>query len=330
MVMPEFEKILNHENLNADQAETLMDFLISDNSTDELRASFLASMFIKKVLAEELAGFSRSLRNSAMITRIPGLTDIVGTGGDHMNTVNVSTASAIVASASGIRIGKHGNHASTGLHGSADFLKKLGYSFEMSGEEIRSNLERHSFVFILANHYNSHFAKFSGVRRKLGFSSVLNLLGPVTNPLDPDTVVIGCTSMDIAKIYSEVLLDGKKKGCVITAEDGMDEISPVSPTSIFFVENGIREQTVYPEDFELNGTTMDDISSPDPSAIHSRTVAGLNGSNSRVSRYIALNTAPALLLNGKGKSLQESFGIALNLIEDGSAGRKMASIGGAS
>ncbi len=329
MITPEFELILNHESLSTYQAETAMNFLISDMSTDELRASFLAAMFVKGVTAEELVGFSRALRSRAVVGRVPGLTDVVGTGGDHLNTVNVSTASAIVSSAAGIRIGKHGNYASTGIHGSADFLKKIGYAFAMSQNEILGQINERNFVFILANYYNEHFSKFSKVRRKLGFSSVLNYLGPITNPLDPDTLVIGCTSAEVAKIYADVLEKAGKTGCVITAEDGMDEISPLSPTTVLIVNGSTIENTVYPEELDLSGITLEDISSKSPEEIFSRTVSGLRGENSKIARYIAANTAPVMLLNGKGNSLSECYQAALDSINDGRAARKMDSLGGA-
>lgn len=327
MLTPEMELMLNQENLSTYQASKLMDFLVSDHSSDSMRAAFLAGMKIKGVKAEELAGFARSLRECSILKRIPGVTDIVGTGGDHKNTINVSTASAITASSVGVRIGKHGNYASTGIHGSADFLKKIGYKFAMTQYSMESIINSKKFAFVLANQYNQHFQKFSAVRKKLGFSSVLNYLGPITNPLDPDIVVIGCTSREAASMYSEVLLGQKKKGCVISAEDGMDEISPMSPTSLFMVDGSVQEITVFPEELKINDIQMNDISSDDPDTIFSLTMNGLSGKSVNVSRFIAANAAPALLLNGRGTSIADCAELAFNAISDGTTSRKLAEIG---
>lgn len=328
MTTPEMELLLNHEALNESQAQSVMNFLISENSTDEFRAAFLATMFIKGVRPEELFGFAKSLRERATVSHLPGLTDIVGTGGDHLNTVNVSTAASIVASAAGVKIGKHGNFASTGIHGSADFLKKIGYQFAMSPSDISKNVGEKNFVFILANRYNEHFSKFSAVRRKLGFSSVLNYLGPVTNPLDPEIAVIGCTSEEAASIYSEVLLKSGKSGCIIRSEAGMDEISPLGPSKIITVNSSVHESTVYPEDFDLTGISLEDISSGNPEEIFSKTLKGIEGKDAKVMKFIAANAAPALLLNNIGKSLGNSYEIALQTIEDGHAASKIKEIGG--
>lgn len=328
MILPEFELILNHENITTYQAETLMNSLISDMSTDELRASFLAAMAIKGVTPDELAGFARSLRSRAIVSRVPGITDVVGTGGDQKNTVNVSTAAAIVSASCGVRIGKHGNYASTGIHGSADFLKKAGYNFAMTQNGILSNLNQLNFVFILANYYNEHFSKFSTVRRKLGYSTVLNYLGPLTNPLDPDLIVIGCTSEEVAAMYSDVIERSGKNGIVLCAEDGMDEISPLAPTSLRMISGSVIESTVYPEELDLSGITIEDISSSDPSEIFSKTVKGIKGEDEKIAKFIAANSAPVLLLNGKGATIGESYQIALEAITTGRAGTKLKALGG--
>lgn len=328
MITPEFEKILRGESLNTYQAQTVMNFLISDISNDALRASFLASMLVNGVSADELLGFARALREHASVKRIAGLTDVVGTGGDRMNTVNVTTAAAIVSASLGIKIGKHGNYASTGIHGSADFLKKTGYVFSMTENGLISRINTLNFVFILANYYNEHFMKFSAVRRKLGFTSVLNYLGPITNPLDPDTMIIGCTSKETAKMYADVIDRAGKTGCVITAEDGMDEVSPLSPTTFYMVHGDIDEYTVYPSELDLDGISLEDISSKNPDQIFSRTMAGLRGEDLNVSKFIAANAAPVLLVHRKGQTLSQCYGIALEAITDGRALKKLNEIGG--
>lgn len=327
MITPEFELILEQEALTTYQAESLMNFLISEMSNDALRASFLAAMFVKGVTSDELLGFARSLRERAFVKRVPGLTDIVGTGGDHKNTLNVSTASAIVAASLGVRIGKHGNYASTGIHGSADFLKKIGYNFAMTQNGILSNINSKSFVFILANHYNEHFMKFSSVRRKLGFSSVLNYLGPLTNPLDPDYTVIGCTNMEAARMYADSIKKSGKTGCVVTAEDGMDEISPLSPTTMLMINGKESELTIYPSELDLDGIDISEISSRDPDRIYRMTLEGIEGKNEKASRFIAANAAPVLLLHGRGHTVRECYEEALNAIRDRKAARKMAELG---
>lgn len=326
MITPEFESLMNQNDLDIYSAGKLMDFLVSTQSTDSMKAAFLAAMFVKGVRPDELVGFARALRAKASISRVSGLTDIVGTGGDHKNTVNVSTAAAIVCASLGIKIGKHGNRASTGKHGSADFLEKIGYRFTMTFNEIISNLGKNNFVFIMANGYNRYFMEFSVVRRKLGFSSVLNYLGPITNPLDPDVMVIGCTNRDIGKIYAEVLRRSGKSGCVVFAEDGMDEVSPLSPTTLLMHDESTFELTVYPEELDLQDIKEEDISSPDPQKIFSKTLDGIKGTDRKVAKFIAANASPALLLNNAGADLAECYEKALESIERGNAYAKLKSL----
>ena len=191
---PELEKVIAGNILDRHPASDLMLYLASDNASDSERAAFLSALKLRKETPEEVLGFADAIKSLSTLKKLPNTTDIVGTGGDKKSTINVSTAAALVCSALGIRIAKHGNYSITGAHGSADFIKFLGYNMEYSPFQAEQILERIGFLYILAPRFNSSFSRFARVRNILGFPSLFNYLGPITNPVDPGIVVAGSCS----------------------------------------------------------------------------------------------------------------------------------------
>ncbi len=320
--------VIGGESLDRSQAAAVMDFLVSDEATDIQRGSFLTGLHLKGVSAEELIGFSESLRSHSTAKRLGGLTDIVGTGGDGKSTINVSTASAIVASSLGVRIAKHGNTGFTSSHGSADFMLHAGYDFDTSLSRPEETLGKHGFLYAFAPKFNQSFRKFSDVRKRLGHRTVFNLMGPITNPFDPDVLVIGSSDPASLFPYAEVLRGRGKKGMVLHSEDGLDEISPCARTSGYIVDGSIHEITISPAEITGERVILEEVTTKSPEECFNRTFLGISGKDRSASMFIALNTAPALLLNGIAHSLAEGYGIALHSMRSGTAARKLESITG--
>ncbi len=322
----QLHRIIDGHSLGSGEAGKLMDFLISDIATDIQRAAFLSSMHFKGSTTEELIGFSESLRRHSTVGKIPGLTDIVGTGGDGKNTINVSTASAIAASAMGVKVAKHGNTGFTSKHGSADFMKFIGYDFNRSLETPLETLASDNFLYAFAPRFNNSFAKFTNVRKKLGHRTVFNLMGPITNPFDPDFLVIGTSDPDAALPYAKVLLGRRKKGFVFHSEDGLDEISPSDLTKGYQVNDRIGEITIDP--VELSGAHVDleEVTTADPEECFRLTLEGLTGKNGSSSKFIALNTSPALVINGIAPTFRDAYRTAMKAISDGIVARHLAKL----
>lgn len=322
------EKLINQRNLSRNEARDLMIHIITENVPDTFKAAFLTALYIKGESAEEISGFAEALKQSAKIQRIAGLTDIVGTGGDGKNTINVSTAASIVASALGVKIAKHGNSAVTGKHGSADFMKYLGYDFSRAGSNALEDLSQRKYVYVYAPLYNDNFAKFAAVRKKLPFRTVFNFLGPLTNPLDPDILVVGTISRSLSDMVSGVLSEQKKRGFVITSSDGMDEISPLAKSYIYRVERGIDQFEFDPSEVLEEKMSIRDISSEDPVSSFSMTLDGIAGKNFRVSEFISINASPALVANGLATSLEKGYDMSMKCIDSGLALEQVRRISG--
>ena len=321
-------KLVEQNDLDRAEALNLMNYIITHDVSDSFKAAFLSSLYIKGESPDEISGFAEALRNGAKLGRIPGLTDIVGTGGDGKNTINVSTAASIVASALGVRVAKHGNSAVTGKHGSADFMKYLGYDFSRTGLNAERDLIERNYVYIYAPLYNSNFAKFSAVRKKLPFRTVFNFLGPLTNPLDPDTMVIGTIDRNLSRIIANVLLEQHKRGFVVTSSDGMDEISPMEKSCIFSIGEKVTESEFYPAEVISENISLEDITADDPATSFTMTLDGLAGKNLKVAQFIALNTAPAIVANGLSGSIETGYDAAMKCIESGKALNQVRKISG--
>lgn len=306
-----------------EEAEALMDVLAMEGSSEIKKAAFLTGLHFKGATTEEIIGFSNSLRKHALAHRISGVTDIVGTGGDGKNTINVSTASAITASALGIRVVKHGNIGITSKHGSADFMKYLGYDFQRGFQNPVETLENDGFLYAFAPIFNPSFARFSEVRKKLGHRTVFNIMGPITNPFDPDYLVIGTADESNSMSYAQVLAGRGKKGYVFHSSDGLDEISPSAPTYGFMVNGSVAEVSIRPREITGKDIPLSDVTTPDPGECFARTVKGLLGLDESASAFIALNTAPALVLNEMADSLGEGYAIALEAMLSGKAEKRI-------
>ncbi len=312
----------SNETLNA---KKLMENMI--DQTDEKKINFLKNLNENPPTAQQIAGFAMALRSKSKIKlKYNGLTDIVGTGGDGKNTVNVSTGAGLLLASMGIKIAKHGNFGITGHHGSADFMKYLNYKFDLTCDEIMNNLDKNNYVFLLAPQYNDNFAKFAKARKSLPFRTVFNVLGPITNPLDPDKLVLGSYSDEVARIYAGVLLTENKTGFSVHSCDGLDELSPMSKNKIYYVNGSIEEITVDGPAIVKESFSLEDISEKDNKKSFEMLLSGLNGKNRKIMKFIALNAAPSLVLNKSADSIEEGYIRCVEYIESG----KMENIPGVS
>ena len=314
-------------NLSEVEAETLLTYLVEEEVSEATKASILSSFYIKGESLGEISGFSRGLRKFSPLTRIPGLTDIVGTGGDHKNTINVSTAASILCSTLNIKVAKHGNRSVTGLMGSADFLERIGYDFQKDNERVKNDISRHSFTFILAPLHNTAFSKFSSVRKKLQFRTIFNMMGPITNPLDPDILIVGVAGGIDPFTYAEVMRNQNKTGYVVTAEDETDEISICSSTKMLQVNGTIKEFSINPVQILGRSYDIDDVTGSNREELYTKTLEGLSGKDDACSKFIALNAAPAIISNGLTQNFSDAYELAIRAIKNGNAIQKLKEIG---
>jgi len=323
----DIELLIDRRDLNEQHAFDLMKTLIS-SGTDLEKTVFLLAVHMKGMTGQELTGYANAVRSEAKIGKIPDTTDIVGTGGDGMKTVNVSTAASILCAGMGIRMAKHGNHAITSPQGSADILARMNYKFEKSQEELEAHLKETKFAFMLAPYYNEAFAKFFPARKMLTFRTVMNYMGPITNPADPEKLVIGTSDDASCDLYADYLTIRRKKGLIVHAEDGMDEISPISATRVIIVDNGRKELTVNPGELGIEPMSYNRVSFENPDTNRKKLQEGLFGQDDCVASFIALNASPVLVINGAASSIDEGYRLAMKEIRKGTGKRSFKRISG--
>ncbi|WP_393971738.1 anthranilate phosphoribosyltransferase [Oxyplasma meridianum] len=326
--MPETEEKIFSRNLSYFESFSIMKRLASPDASDQERIAFLKMLHDKGITSTEMAGFSAAIRSFARISPVDGVSDIVGTGGDLLNTINVSTAAAITASAMGIKIAKHGNRAVTGKVGSADFLSRIGYRFDFDYDGLLERINEHGFAFLLAPQFNGTFRIFSEARKQLPYKTVFNYMGPVTNPADPQTIIIGSSDPSMLPVYAGLIYETGKTGAVITAQNGMDEISPSCRSRLLFVNNKISEIDIEPEKITGSCIEKNDIASSDPDENFKMTLAGIRGEDEKISKFIALNTAPLIISRKISEEFAEAYEISLEAILSGKAGKQLEKIGG--
>ncbi len=313
------------ENNSVTRAKETMKKLV--NRPDSEKIEFLKEIHNRGETPAEITGFAMALREMADIqVKYPGLTDIVGTGGDGKNTVNVSTAVSILLASMRIKTAKHGNFGITGHHGSADFMEYINYNFKMSENEIVDKLNQKNYVYILAPQYNKSFAKFAQARKELSFRTVFNILGPLTNPLNPDKVVLGTYSDSLAGLYAKVILQEHKKGFIVHSSDGMDELSPYGENHLYFINGKIEKMNIDPKKLTGHRTEIEKISTVNSEKSFKMLLAGLSGENRYVKEFIALNAFPAILINGMAHTAEEAYDLAIKYIDSGMAVKKLREV----
>ncbi len=321
-------KILSGKDLEKNEMKNAAMELTKGDYSPVVRGTFLSSLYLKGYSPDEITGFAEAIMSFSPISEFRQCSDIVGTGGDHKGTINVSTAASIVCSSLGIRMGKHGNRGITGKSGGADFMELCGYRFPGSRDEVMNGLINMNFSFILAPLHNPAFRVFGEVRKMLKHPTIFNLMGPLTNPLNPGIRVIGCTDSNIQETYSKSMLSSGTRGFVISSEEGMDEISYSGRSSLIQVGDDIRKFTVDAQqiigrkigDEETTGNEREDI--------FRKTLSGLNGTMRDASDFIAINAAPCILASGLEHTFDDAYRTAQRAITSGIAIEKLMNITG--
>lgn len=311
-------KIVKGETVSSEQMEKMPEIMISEESNNSLKAAFLASLAARSLSPQEVSGFAKGLKKLSHLKPVPGCTDIVGTGGDKKNTINVSTAASILCSSMGIRIAKHGNIHITSRSGGADFMEGTGYTFPLQQDQVMKQLDEHNFAFILASKCNNTFRDFSEVRRFLGIRTIFNMMGPITNPINPERMVLGCPDEETQNLFVEIMNHDNKNGIVVRGEDGMDEISYEGKSFLTFTGNKPQQSIDFKE---VTGIRVDEdsVTGKTREEVFMKNLEGLSGKNREASAFIAINAAPAIILNRPELGFQNAYELALKQILSGKA-----------
>lgn len=325
MIKEAIVKIVNKEDLTYDEAYTVMNEIMSGETSPTQNAAFLAALSTKSAKAEttdEIAGCAAAMRDHATkVETDMDIFEIVGTGGDNAHSFNISTTSALVCAAGGMKVAKHGNRAASSKCGTADCLEALGVNIQQSPARCKELLSEVGMCFFFAQKYHTSMKYVGAIRKELGFRTVFNILGPLTNPGSPKMQLLGVYDEYLVEPLAQVLISlGVKRGMVVYGQDKLDEISMSAPTTICEFKDGwFKSYTITPEQFGFARCTKTDLEGGTPEENAKITRAILQGEKGHKRNAVLLNAGAGLYIAGKAESMEAGVKLAAELIDSGKA-----------
>ena len=322
MIKEAIVKIVNKEDLSYDEAYQVMNEIMSGETTPTQNAAFLAALSTKSAKAEttdEIAGCAAAMRDHA--TKVEtgmDVFEIVGTGGDNAQSFNISTTSALVAAAGGMKVAKHGNRAASSKCGTADCLEALGVNIQQDPDKCVELLKEAGMCFFFAQKYHSSMKYVGAIRKELGFRTVFNILGPLTNPGSPKMQLLGVYDEYLVQPLAQVLINlGVERGMVVYGQDKLDEISLSSPTTICEFKDGwMKNYVITPEDFGFERCKKEDLVGGTPEENAAITKAILSGEERGHKRNaVLLNAGASLYIGKKAETFSDGVKLAAELID---------------
>ena len=327
MIKDAIAKLADRIDLSESDAEAVMLEIMNGETTPVQIAAYLMGLRSKGETVEEIAGSVRAMRSKAIQIRVgdPLVVDTCGTGGDRAHTFNISTTAAFVVAGAGLTVAKHGNRSVSSKSGSADVLAALGVTIDLSPARVADCINEVGIGFLFAPLYHGAMKYCAGPRQELGIRTMLNILGPLTNPAGASIQVIGVYEERLTELLAKVLVHLGTHHCfVVHGRDGLDEITLTDRTHISEGKGGVvSSYDVEPELFGLARVRMKDLvgGSPEDNAHITRDI--LNGRPGPKRDIVCLNAAPALVAGGKAKTLQDAVELAVNTIDSGAAMDKL-------
>ena len=327
MIKEAIEKIVQKEDLTYDEAYTVMNEIMDGTTTPTQNAAFLAALSTKSTRAEtidEIKGCAAAMREHALVVDGGDLDslEIVGTGGDRAGSFNISTTTAFVAAAAGIPVAKHGNRAASSQSGTADCLEALGANISLEPEKCVQLLKDANFCFFFAQKYHTSMKYVGAIRKELGFRTVFNILGPLTNPIHPKRQLLGVYDEYLIEPLARVLYGlGVNKGLVVYGKEKLDEITAVGPTAVCEFDGGwYKTYDIAPEDFGFKRCKKEDLKGGTPTENAQMTRDILSGKDNGPKRdTVLMNAGAALYIYDKVSTIAEGVRMAAQIIDSGKA-----------
>jgi anthranilate phosphoribosyltransferase len=330
MIKEAIEKLVERIHLTDTEAEAVMREIMEGQATPAQISAYITALRVKGETVDEITGSARVMRDKAVRIRAadPHVVDTCGTGGDRMNTFNVSTTTAFVVAGAGITVAKHGNRSVSSSSGSADALKALGVKIDFPPEKVEECLNEIGIGFLFAPLFHGAMKHAIGPRQEIGIRTIFNILGPLTNPAGASIQVLGVYSSDLTDLMAQVLMNLGSLHCFsVWGHDGLDEITITTKTKICEGKAGkIKCYHVEPKDFDLSPARMKDILGGLPEQNARIIIEILNGQKGPKRDIVLLNAAPAIVATGKAKTLQEGVKRAAESIDSGAAYGKLEAL----
>ena len=326
MIREEIMKVVNKENLTFEEAEQVMDEIMGGEASQIQMSAFLTALAMKGETIDEITACAAGMRRHCIkLLQDRDVLEIVGTGGDHANSFNISTTSAIVVSAAGIPVAKHGNRAASSKSGAADVLEALGVNITLEPEKSRRILDEINLCFLFAQNYHIAMKYVAPVRRELGIRTVFNVLGPLANPAGANMELMGVYNEALVKPLAQVLANlGVKKAMVVFGQDGLDEISMSAPTTVCELRNGtFKDYVLTPEDLGMTRCRKEDLAGGTPAENAQITRDILNGAKGPKTDAVLFNSAAAVYLAKDGITMQEALEEVREVIASGKAAKQL-------
>jgi len=312
------EKLIKYENLTEEEAYELMNLIMDGKLTQLQIASILTALRMKGETADEIAGFTKSMKERAIKIKKNGekILDVCGTGADNSNSYNISTLTAFVLAATGIKVVKHGNRGISSKCGSADIIKALGIRIELTPDEVIKSLQETNFAFVYAPYYHPAMKMVAPVRQELSIKTIFNLLGPLTNPADPDFQLVGVYDESKAKKIALYFQKEKKKAFIIHSKNGWDEATPVCPFTLIEVnENRIIDKLIEPEKIGFRKYHENQLKGGSVEENLNAAIEALTGAKTPLKDTIILNASLALTLVNKVNNIADGIELATSTID---------------
>ncbi len=322
------EKIKKKENLTFDESKFAFELLMEGKAEDQEIFDFLTLLSAKGESSDEIAGGVFVLRNKSKRVNVENCVDTCGTGGDGMNTLNISTASALLLSSMGVKVAKHGNKAVSSKCGSGDVLEALNIKINLEPKDIENQINDNNFGFMFAPNYHSAMRFVGPTRKKIGKRTIFNMIGPLSSPALVKRQVIGVFDKKLLKIFANALKNlDIKFAWIVNSEDGLDEISPYAKTNVIQLKDGVISDIIIdPNKLNINADKFENLIGNDASFNADRMISIFKGEDNDFSKAVCLNTAAGLVVNETHQNFDKAYDEARKHILSGQAFKQLEKI----
>ena len=313
------DKLRNNEDLSFNESKKAFEILMDGKASDDEIFDFLTLLSAKGEVSDEIAGGVYVLRNKSKRVNVNDCIDTCGTGGDGMNTLNISTASALLLSSMGIKVAKHGNKAVSSKCGSGDVLEALNIKIDLEPKDIEEQIKKNNFGFMFAPNYHSAMRFVGPIRKKIGKRTIFNMIGPLSSPALVDRQVVGVFDKKLLKIFASALNNlNIKFAWIVNSEDGLDEISPYSKTNVVQLKNGeISEILIDPIKLNIDANEFKDLLGDDAKFNANKMLDIFKGEDNDFSKAVCLNAAAGLIVSEKHSIFIDAYNEARKHILSG-------------
>jgi anthranilate phosphoribosyltransferase len=315
------EKLKNKQDLSFNESKAAFEILMEGKASDDEIFDFLTLLSSKGEVSDEIAGGVYVLRDKSKRVNVQDCVDTCGTGGDGMNTLNISTASALLLASMGIKVAKHGNKAVSSKCGSGDVLEALNIKIDLEPKDIEDQIKKNNFGFMFAPNYHSAMRFVGTTRKKIGKRTIFNMIGPLSSPALVEKQVVGVFDKKLLKIFANALNNlNIKFAWIVNSEDGLDEISPYAKTNVVQLkDNKISEITIDPNELNINANKFDNLLGDDAKFNAAKMIDIFKGEDNDFSKAVCLNAAAGLIVAEKYSTFNNAYEDARKHILTGKA-----------